>query len=156
LKEYVNPPDRWSITIAIALLFSCLIGAYYLLMIGTSLGAIVLFFLGILLFLVILEKPLSRRPKSIGFDDEGIILVLLLNRRRIVKWDGITNIHVVEGNPQKLLGRIIRSSSLRVKGSRAPIDLSYELGMLIKDEYWKRFGDRVYQIWTYQTKRKLR
>lgn len=156
MKEYQNPPDKWSIALAIALFASFLIAAYYLFITMTSLGAIVLFFIGTLVFLIALERPLFRRPKSIGFDDEGITLFLPRGKRRIVKWDMITNIHVVEGNPRTLLGRIIRSGNVREKGSRTPIDLSFELGMLIRDEYWRRFGERVYLIWTYQTKRKLR
>jgi hypothetical protein len=156
MDKYQNPPERWFVILALVVLILFSFGAIYLFMIGTTLGAFLFLLLGLLVSFFAIRRPLLQRPKSIGFADEGIILFLPRSKQRTVKWNRITGIHVIEGNPKTFIGRLERASVILEKGSRAPIDLSFELGMLVKDEYWKRFGERVYRIWTYQTKRNLK
>jgi hypothetical protein len=156
MEEYQNPPERWSVVLASMLFILFLSGALYLFVNDSLLAAIILLVFGPLIFFAAVRRPLLLRPKSISFSEEGITLFLPRNKQRIVKWGRLVGIHVIEGNPKTFLGRLERGSVIREKGSRVPIDLSFELGILVKNEYWKRFGDRVYQLWTYQTRRNLK
>jgi len=115
-------------------------------MIGSTLFALLVPLFGLTAFIILALHPLLFRPKSITITDDGIILNLSLNRHRTVKWNEIVEIYTIEGSPLTVIGRMRRAGGI-VQKSMAPIDLTYELALKVKDEYYMKNGDCVYSIW---------
>jgi len=99
--------------------------------------------------LLIMSKELVFRPRSISFNDDGLLLELPLGRKRTIIWSNIKEIFAFQGNPGTLFGRIQRSGGVE-EVNRAPVDLTYELAFRLRDEYERRFGDQVIKVWKHR------
>jgi len=132
-----------------AILF-VLIGASLGYLAGAPIGGVVFLILfGIGMSLLIMSKELVFRPRSISFNDDGLLLELPLGRKRTIIWSNIKEIFAFQGNPGTLFGRIQRSGGVE-EVNRAPVDLTYELAFRLRDEYERRFGDQVIKVWKHR------
>jgi len=128
----------------------CVFWSIYLYTIGAYLETGLFLLIGLLVAIGLEWRPLFIQPKSIDFSGQGIELYLTIGRRRTIKWDKISAIYAWEGDTQTSLGRFVRRGAIKEIGKSIPIDLSFELALMVKDEYWKRFGDEVYKVWRFQ------
>ena len=148
IKYDNTPAPKWELGLVVSCIILCTGGAISFLISGFYFGAIVMILIGSFATIGMSYRPIISRPKAISFNGEGITLYLPSGKQKTVRWDRLTNIHADEGDHSTLKGRIIRSGSIR-ENKNPPIDLSYELAMVVKDEYWNRFGDSVYKIFSH-------
>ena len=111
---------------------------------------------GIVAFIILSSREFVYHPKSIDFNDEGVILELPMGRKQIVKWEKITEIYASFGDLNTLYGRMNRVGGLSVHNRVRPVDLTYELAFVVRDEYFKRFGDQVNKVWRYSNRTRFR
>jgi hypothetical protein len=128
----------------------CALWSVYLYTLGALFESGLFLLIGLLVVVGLEWRPLFIQPKSIDFSGQGIELFLSIGRRRTIKWNRIAAIYAWEGDPQTALGRFVRKGAIKETGKSIPIDLSYELALVVKDQYWKRFGDEVNKVWKFQ------
>ena len=137
-----NPPEVWFLAMAAALLAVFLLLAVTAYCLGAEAGGIFLAFLGFGVFIALLSNELVFRPLSIRYNDEGILLLLPLGRRRTVRWDTIVQIYAHQENPDTMIGRIERTGGIHEHNRVIPVGLTYELAMQAREEYTRRLGRR--------------
>jgi hypothetical protein len=135
-------------------IFSFSAGIYVLLTgtFGRVVFGVFFILLGIVFFIILSSRELVFRPISIDFSDIGVVLELPMHRKQVVRWEKITSIYAIYGNPNTFLGRFSRVGGLDVFNRLRTIDLTYELAFLVRDEYFKRFGLNVNKIWRHTNK----
>ena len=124
------------------------VGVYMILTWTLGIGLFMIFF-GIGAFIAFASKELVYHPKFIDFNDEGVVIELPSGRKQIVKWEKITAITASYGDPDTLRGRLNRGGGLSVFNRVGGIALTYELAFVVRDEYFKRYGEQVNKVWRY-------
>jgi hypothetical protein len=98
-------------------------------------------------FFVLLAKVILFRPKFIDISDQGIICLMPLGRRKVIEWERIAWISATSDDPSKRPRFFHGSGALGEKNQVGGIDLSLENAFWIRDEYQKRFGDKITAVW---------
>jgi len=151
LQRFKVPPDRTFIPLSAAMI---VIYTIFLFIYFYNNDAIIFFMYTVPLSVVFISLFIFyifyySRPVAMSINNEGVVLDLPFKRQRTVKWERINLITVSEGNPDTVIGRMKHDGSI-TEYHKAPITLTYELAMIVKDEYWKRFGDQVYKMWNHR------
>jgi hypothetical protein len=102
--------------------------------------------IALMAFLGLASRPLLR-PAAIDIDDQGIILYLPLRRHRTIRWERIIRISTLNTATLEQMRFFHGGGAIVEKDRVRPTDLTSELALIIKDEYQKRFGERVTTIW---------
>ena len=154
-----NPHLVANLLLYSTILIFFLSGGVYIFL-NVTLGRIVfgVFFIlvGIGGFMLLASRDLVYHPKSIDFDDEGIVLELPLGRKQLIRWQKVTRIYAHYGDPNTLFGRLNRAGGLEMFNRLRPIDLTYELAFVVRDEYFKRYGEQVNKVWRYSNRTRFR
>ena len=124
------------------------IGVYLILTRILGVGVLMII-VGIAFFIAFASKELVYHPKFIDFNDEGVVVELQSGRKQIVKWEKITAISASKGDPDTLWGQLNRGGGLSVFNRVGGITLTYELAFVVRDEYFKRYGEQVNKVWRY-------
>ena len=138
-ERHENPPERLFIILPLVVLLIFLIVGIVLAMDFPILG-IFMILLGVAFFIAGSSRELWFRPRSISYLDEGILLSLPCNRKRIVKWETIVQVYVSDGDTSTLTGRLKRTGGIEEKNRIIPVGLTYELAVLTREEHFRRFG----------------
>jgi hypothetical protein len=95
--------------------------------------------------IMIMSRKYFLRPKSMDFNDEGIVFQFPLKRLWTAKWMKISEIFLYRGDPKNTVGSP-NFGIIKVKGRIAQIELTFEATKMIRDEYFKRYGTEVNRI----------
>jgi hypothetical protein len=147
MMENKDPDKLKYIALSSIILWFFLAGAILLYFEGVQpLFLVTIALIALMAFLGLASRTLFR-PGAIDIGDQGIILYLPLGRQRTIKWERIIRISTTKIVASKKEGFFHAGGTIVEKDRVRPTDLTSELALLIKDEYQKRFGDKVTKIW---------
>jgi hypothetical protein len=141
-----NPYLRlWLFLALLVLIIISILGIMYFLFLLPSFSVIVMI-LAFSFFLLIIFDPILHHPKTIDFNDDGVIIEYPIGKNRTVKWGNITKIVAIRVEQKISVGLLKSHGELSEKAGPA-VALSYEAVWAVRDEYFKRFGLEVNKVW---------
>jgi hypothetical protein len=120
------------------------VGGLLLFFFGVQLATLLLWGLGLIAALIMINTDFLRYPSTVRIDNTGVLLIFKFKKSRFVGWNQMGRIFIGE-----------KSGALKVGKEYGFYPLSREVSLIIRDEHKKQTGKDL-QMWVGKQRYSLR